>query len=80
METVLNNNEQMILLLGWVMVVAGYLVENVMVRGVGWESVPLKVPVSRAGMIRRADDPEETRIQLASPRERCSLTKSFRFP
>ncbi len=80
METVLNNYEQIILLLGWVMVAAGCLVENVMVRGVGLESVLLGDPVSREGMTGRADWPEVTTIRLAPPRERCSLTKRFKFP
>lgn len=58
METVLNNYEQMILLLG-MMVVAGCLVENVMVCGVGLKSALPRVRVSLEGMTGWVVWPEE---------------------
>jgi hypothetical protein len=59
METVLNNYEQMILLLGMMMVVAGCLVENVMVCGVGLKSALPRFLVSLDGITGRVDWPEE---------------------
>lgn len=80
METVLNNYEQMILLLGMVMVAVGYLVENVTMWGVGLKSAPPEVPVSLEGMTGRVGWPEGEKVWPAPLRERCSLTERVRFP
>jgi hypothetical protein len=80
METVLNNYGQILLLLmGLVMVAAGYLVENVAVWGVGLRALPVNLsgrgrPCELTGRLTWRS------VWYPRPLERCSLTKWFILP
>ena len=80
METVLNDNEQMILpLMGMVILAVGRLVGNVGLWGVGLKTAFGVCPEVRGGAKRICPGPVGQVSWYPPPQERCSLTERVRF-